>query len=168
MAEEFSIRFAEERDAALILSFIRELAVYEHLEDQVRANEEDIRVSLFERRQAEVLLGEANGLPAAFAVFFHNYSTFLGKANLYLEDLFVREEYRGRGLGRAMLRRLAQIAAERGCERLDWLCLDWNSPAIAFYRGLGAQVIGDRRVFRLSGERLAGFAASESVERRKS
>ena len=159
----FLIRFANEKDAALILALIRELAVFERLEDQITATLEDIRVSLFEKRQAEVIIGEVNGEPAAFALFFHNYSTFLGKANLFLEDLFVKEEYRGNGFGKAMLRHLAEIAVERGCERLDWLCLDWNSPAIAFYQGVGAIILDDRRVFRISGDRLADFAKSESV-----
>ncbi len=159
----FLIRFANEKDAALILALIRELAVFERLEDQITATLEDICVSLFEKRQAEVIIGEVNGEPAAFALFFHNYSTFLGKANLFLEDLFVKEEYRGNGFGKAMLRHLAEIAVERGCERLDWLCLDWNSPAIAFYQGVGAIILDDRRVFRISGDRLADFAKSESV-----
>lgn len=157
------IRFAREEDAALILEFIRQLAVFEKLEDQITASAEDIRVSLFEKRQAEVIIAEVSGEPAAFALFFHNYSTFLGKANLFLEDLFVKEEYRGHGLGEAMLRRLAQIAVERGCERLDWLCLDWNHPAIAFYQRVGAVILADRRVFRISGDRLADFVKSKSV-----
>lgn len=157
------IRFAREEDAALILEFIRQLAVFEKLEDQITASVEDIRVSLFEKRQAEVIIAEVRGEPAAFALFFHNYSTFLGKANLFLEDLFVKEEYRGNGLGEAMLRRLAEIAVERGCERLDWLCLDWNHPAIAFYQRVGAVILADRRVFRISGDRLADFTKSESV-----
>ncbi len=160
----FLIRFAEEKDAGLILEFIRELAVFEKLENQITATIEDIRVSLFEKRQAEVIIGEVNGKPATFAVFFHNYSTFLGKANLFLEDLFVKEEYRGNGFGKAMLKCLAEITVEHGCERLDWFCLDWNSPAIAFYQGMGAMILDDRRVFRLSGERLARFAKSESIE----
>jgi GNAT superfamily N-acetyltransferase len=159
----FLIRFANEKDAALIFELIRELAVFERLEDQISATVEDIRISLFEKRQAEVIIGEVNGEPAAFALFFHNYSTFLGKANLFLEDLFVKEQYRGNGFGEAMLRRLSKIAVERGCERLDWLCLDWNSPAIAFYQGVGAIILDDRRVFRISGDRLADFAKSKSV-----
>ncbi len=111
----------------------------------------------------EVIVGEVDGKSAAFGVFFHNCSTFLGKANLFLEDLFVKEEYHGNGFGKAMVRCLAEIAVERGCERLDWLCIDWNSSAIAFYQGMGAMILDDRRVFRISGERLAHFAKSESV-----
>ncbi|HBF40055.1 MAG TPA: GNAT family N-acetyltransferase [Firmicutes bacterium] len=159
------IRYAEEKDVALILAFIHELAAFERMADQVTASGEDIRLSLFEKRQAEVILGEANSEPAAFALFFHNYSTFLGKANLFLEDLFVKEQYRGNGFGKAMLRRLAQIAVERGCERIDWLCLDWNRPAINFYQGIDAVILDDRRVFRISGDRLEGFANFESVKR---
>lgn len=160
-AASLHIRIAEAQDTALILEFIRELAAFEGMADQVAATAGDIRVSLFERQQAEVIIGEMDGSPAAFALFFHNYSTFLGKANLYLEDLFVREEYRGRGVGKAMLRRLARIAVERGGERLDWLCLDGNDPAIDFYRRLGAEVLNDRRVFRISGNQLAAYAKSE-------
>lgn len=130
--ETFAIRPAGESDAALLLSLIRELAVCEKLDDQITANEEDIRVSLFEKKQAEAIIGEANGRQSAFALFFHNYSTFLGKANLYLEDLFVKEEFRGRGVGKAMLRYLAAIDVERGCERLDWLCLDRNRSTGGF------------------------------------
>jgi len=155
------IRYAKEKDAALILSFIKELAVFEGMDDQVVAGESDIRVSLFERKQAEVIIGEVDGTPAAFALFFHNYSTFLGKANLFLEDLFVREPYRGGGTGTAMLQRLAQIAVERGCERLDWLVLDDNTDGAAFYKKHGAGALSDRRVFRLDGNRLTAFAASK-------
>ena len=163
MSATLRIRFAENKDAALILEFIRDLALFEGMEDQVIAAAEDVRASLFESKQAEVIIGEVNGKPAAFALFFHNYSTFLGKANLYLEDLFVREEHRGQGIGKAMLRRLAEIAVERGCGRLDWLVLDDNRPAIGFYRKLGAESLSDRRVFRISGNRLAAFAKSESI-----
>ena len=154
------IRFAEEQDAALILDFIKELAVYEGMANEVTATADDIRASLFERRQAEVIIGEINRKPAAFALFFHNYSTFLGGANLFLEDLFVKEQNRGNGVGRAMLRRLAQIAAERGCKRLDWLVLDDNAAGAEFYFKHGAKKLSDRRVFRLEKEALTAFAAS--------
>ena len=155
-----SIRPAQEKDAELILSFIRELAVYENMEDQITATAEDLRRSIFEKRQAEVVIGWIDHHPAAFALYFYNYSTFLGKANLFLDDLYVKEKFRGQGIGRAMLQYLSQTAVENSCERLDWLCLDWNLAAAGFYKGLGAQVLDDRRVFRLSGERLAAFAAS--------
>ncbi|ADY55737.1 GCN5-related N-acetyltransferase [Syntrophobotulus glycolicus DSM 8271] len=159
----FAVRWAEAEDAGVIWELIHRLAALEKMEDQVTATVEDIRISLFEKKQAEVIIGEAAGEPAAFALFFHHYSTFLGHANLYLEDLFVREEYRGRGLGRALLSRLAEIALERGCGRLDWLCLDWNAPAISFYQRLGARVLDDRRVWRISGDRLTALAGSKSV-----
>jgi GNAT superfamily N-acetyltransferase len=155
------IRYAPEKDAALILDFIRELAEFENMGGQVAATEADIRVSLFEKGQAGVIIAELDGLPAAFALFFHSYSTFLGRASLFLEDLFVREAFRGNGIGTAMLRRLAQIAAERGCGRLDWLVLDDNAGGAAFYRKHGAAALTDRRVYRLDGERLNGLAAGK-------
>jgi GNAT superfamily N-acetyltransferase len=156
-----SIRYAEEADSALILNFITELAVFEGMGDKVAATEEDIRVSLFERKQAEVIIAEADGSPAAFALFFANYSTFLGKANLFLDDLFVRESYRGNGIGTALLQRLARIAVERGCGRLDWLVLDDNADGAAFYRKQGAAALTDRRVYRLDGGNLIAFAAGK-------
>lgn len=157
---EFTIRKAVREDAEFILTMIHELARYERLEDQITATVEDIRSSLFDRKEAEVIIGQVGDTPAAFALYYYSYSTFLGRANLFLEDLFVKEEFRGRGYGKAMLQHLAQIATENGCRRLDWLCLDWNSPAIAFYKGLGAEVLDDRRVFRISGERLTELAQS--------
>ena len=117
--------------------------------------------SLFDKKQAQVIIGEVNGIPAAFALFFHSYSTFLGKANLFLEDLFVREPYRGQKIGTAMLRRLAQIAVEQGCGRLDWLVLDDNLPGGAFYQKHGARPLSDRRVYRLDGEALTALAANK-------
>ena len=150
----FSIRYANEGDCALILQFIQELAAYEKLAHEVVATEEILRRSLFEKRQAEVLIGEEQGKPVAFALYFHNFSTFLGKANLYLEDLFVKPACRGRGYGRAMLRRLSQIALERDCERLDWWCLDWNEQAVCFYQSIGAAAMDEWTVFRLQGETL--------------
>lgn len=156
--EGFTIRYAEEKDAATVLSFIRELAVFEKMEEEMTATLPDIQSSLFQKKQAQVLLAESGGLPAGFAVFFYSYSTLLGGANIYLEDLFVKKEFRGRGLGRALLRRLAQIAAEQGCRRLDWLCHDWNTPAAAFYSSIGAYAINDRRMYRIDGKQLAEFA----------
>ena len=152
--QNFKIRLAEEKDTLLILQFIRELAAYEKLLHEVVATEEILRESLFQKRQAEVLIGEYDGKPVAFALFFHNFSTFLGKANLYLEDLYVREEYRGKGLGRILFRALAETALERGCGRLDWWCLDWNEKSIAFYRSLGAIPMSDWTVYRLEEESL--------------
>lgn len=150
----FRIRPAEEADCPLILDFILALAAYENMENEVVATVEGLHESLFQRRQAEVMIGEYEGKPVAFALFFHNYSTFLGKANLYLEDLFVQEAYRGRGFGKAMFRELAAIAVARGCERLDWWCLDWNENSIAFYKRMGAVAMSDWTVYRLGGEAL--------------
>lgn len=161
----FMVRFAKEADCALILEFIQALAVYEKMEDQVVATIEKLRDSLFVRRQAEVLIGESGGRPVACAIFFHNYSTFQGRANLYLEDLFVKEEDRGNGFGRAMLRALATVAVERGCGRLDWSCLDWNAPSIEFYKKLGAVPMKEWIVFRLKDDALEQNAYPESVAR---
>jgi GNAT superfamily N-acetyltransferase len=159
-----SIRFAGEADAALVLRFIRDLARFEGMESLVVAGEDDIRESLFARGQAEVLIGEHGGEALAFALFYPVYSTFLGGQNLFLEDLFVREAHRGRGIGRQMFARLAQIAAERGCERLDFYVLEDNAAGARFYQRLGAKPLLDRRVFRLDGERLRGFAASDTAQ----
>ena len=158
----FTIRFATETDCPVILRFIRSLAAYEKLEDQVVATEASLRESLFCQKQAQVLIGEENGTPVAFALFFHNYSTFLGRAGLYLEDLYVEESCRGRGYGKAMLARLAAIAKARGCHRMDWWCLDWNQSSVDFYKKLGAAPMSDWTVFRLEGEALNTLAAEGS------
>ncbi|MDW5562739.1 MAG: GNAT family N-acetyltransferase [Methanomassiliicoccus sp.] len=157
---EFVIREAGESDTALILTFIRRLAEYEGLSSEVIADEGTLLDSLFAKHQADVIIGEFEGMPVAFALFFHNFSTFLGKANLYLEDLFVDERYRGRGLGRAMLACLARIALERGCGRLDWWCLDRNEPSIRFYKRLGARPMDDWTVYRVDGDALGHLARS--------
>lgn len=156
----FFIRYATERDVELILDFIRRLAKYEGLLDEVVATPEVLKDSLFTKRQAEVIIGELDGEPVAFALFFHNFSTFLGKANLYLEDLFVDESFRGRDLGRCMFACLARIAVERGCERLDWWCLDWNASSIAFYERMGARPMSDWTVYRVDGQRLIDLSRS--------
>ncbi|MBW2175547.1 MAG: GNAT family N-acetyltransferase [Deltaproteobacteria bacterium] len=151
----FTIRKAGADDAALILSFIRELAEYEKLSHEVVATEELLEETLFgERHTAEVLIGEYQGSPVAFALFFHNFSTFLGRPGIYLEDLFVKQVYRGKGLGRCMLAYLAHLARERGCGRLEWWVLDWNTPAIDFYRSLHATPMDEWTVFRITGESL--------------
>lgn len=155
----FTIRFAREGDESLVLSFIRRLADYERLSSEVVATEEVLHESLFVKRQAEVIFGELDGAPVAFALFFHNFSTFLGKANLYLEDLFVDEGYRGRGLGQCMFACLASIALERGFRRLDWWCLDWNEPSISFYLGMGARPMSDWTVYRIEGRTLEELAS---------
>ncbi len=149
-----TIRFATENDCALILHFIRDLAEYEKMADQVVASEELLREWIFEKQKAEVLFVCEEGKELGFALFFHNFSTFLGRAGIYLEDLFVLQEYRGKGYGKALLKKLAQIAVERGCGRLEWSCLDWNSPSIDFYRSLGAIPMDDWTTYRLTGETL--------------
>lgn len=154
----FSIRNAGRSDVPLILHFIRQLAVYEHMEDEVVATEELLEEWLFDREKAEVLIALEGETAVGFALYFHNFSTFLGRAGIYLEDLFVLEEYRGRGYGKALLRRLAQIALERGCGRLEWCCLDWNQPSIDFYRSLGAVPMSDWTTYRLTGETLYNMA----------
>ena len=157
-----TFRFAEEADTSLILRFIRELAEYEHLLDQVVADEETLRDQLFQKHRAEVLFALEEGEEIGFALFFHNFSTFLGRAGLYLEDLYVRPEYRGRGYGKALFQQLAAIAAERGCGRLEWWCLDWNTPSIGFYKSLGAEAMEDWTVYRLSGQALRHLGRPES------
>jgi len=158
----FAIRTATESDVALILTFIRDLARYEKLEDRVVATEESLRATLFGNpRFAEVLIGEEDGTPMGFALFFHNYSTFLGRPGVYLEDLFVKREGRGRGYGKALLARLAAIANERNCGRVEWAVLDWNEPSITFYRSLGAISLDDWKMFRLTGDALNALAAED-------
>ena len=149
-----TIRFATENDCAMILHFIRDLAEYEKMADQVVASEELLREWIFEKQKAEVLFVCEEGKELGFALFFHNFSTFLGRAGIYLEDLFVLQEYRGKGYGKALLKKLAQIAVECGCGRLEWSCLDWNSPSIDFYRSLGAIPMDDWTTYRLTGETL--------------
>jgi GNAT superfamily N-acetyltransferase len=152
--EGFQLRFAEDKDTALILGFIRELAAYEKMSDDVIATEEVLRESLFERRAAEVVIGEYEGNPAGFALFFHNFSTFLGRPGIYLEDLYVRPEMRGKGLGKIMLSFLARLTVERKCGRLEWACLDWNEPSIRFYKNLGAVPMDEWTVYRVSDRAL--------------
>ncbi len=151
---DFSIRMAEKKDLRIILDFIFELAKYEKLLEEVVANEEILLESLFVKHQAEVIIGEYKGEAIGFALFFHNFSTFLGKANLYLEDLFVKEMFRGLGFGKAMFECLGKICEERDCSRLDWWCLDWNQSSINFYKKLGAKPMEDWTVYRITGEEL--------------
>jgi GNAT superfamily N-acetyltransferase len=157
---ELEIRAATEDDVPLVLSLIKELAEYERLSHEVVATEESLRHWLFgERRVAEVLIGRHGVEPAGFALFFHNFSTFLGKPGIYLEDLYVRPEFRGAGIGRALLIHLARLARARDCGRLEWSVLDWNEPAIGFYKGIGASPVSGWTVYRLSGEALDELAA---------
>ena len=152
------IRRATRDDVPVILEFIGELAEYEHMSDQVVATPELLEEWIFERGRAEVLLAELAGKIVGFALFFHNFSTFLGRAGIYLEDLFVRPEARGQDPGKALLRELARIALERGCGRLEWACLDWNAPSIAFYRAQGAVPMEEWTTWRLTGESLRHMA----------
>ena len=159
MDEEFRVRPAAEHEVAVILGFIRELAEYEHLAHEVVATEEELRASLFgARRYAEVVFGCLNDVPVGFALFFHSYSTFLGRPGLYLEDLYVRPAARGRRVGLRLLAWLAQTAVERGCGRLEWAVLDWNAAAIAFYLKLGASL---KKTCRVTGTALAALAARD-------
>ncbi|MGC8518260.1 MAG: GNAT family N-acetyltransferase [Steroidobacteraceae bacterium] len=154
------IRPARETDIAQILEFIRALARYERLEHEVVATEAQLRETLFgAHRYAEVLIASAADEPVGFALFFHSYSTFKGQPGLYLEDLYVKEHLRGQGIGRQLLRRLARLAIERRCARLEWAVLEWNAPSIAFYRNLGARPLDDWRTFRLTGEALEKLGA---------
>lgn len=157
---EVEIRPATAEDAPLILSLIHELAEYEKLSHEVVATEETLRETLFgERPFAEVLLAFVGEEPAGFALFFHNFSTFLGKPGIYLEDLYVRPEHRGAGAGRALLSRLARLTVERGCGRLEWWVLDWNEPSIGFYESLGARAMDDWTVYRVAGAALEDLAS---------
>lgn len=151
-------RFAERSDTPLILQFIKELAEYEKMLSEVIADEQTLEEWIFDRNRAEVIFVLDNGVEAGFALFFHNFSTFLGRAGIYLEDLYVRPEYRGKGYGRALLKKLACIAGERGCGRLEWWCLDWNRPSIDFYLSLGAEPMSDWTVYRISGDTLKELA----------
>jgi len=145
-----AFRGATPDDTGLILSFIKALAEYEHMQHLVAADEALLREWIFEKQKAEVFFAMADGREVGIALYFHNFSTFLGRAGIYLEDLFVLPEYRGRGFGKAILRRLAAIAVERGCGRLEWACLNWNQPSIDFYLSLGAEPMSDWTVYRLS------------------
>lgn len=158
MKEICSFRSAERRDVPLILRYIRELARYEKLEEEVVATEEILEEWLFDKEKAEVIFAVVEGKEVGFALFFHNFSTFLGRAGIYLEDLYVEPAHRGQGIGTALLRELARIAVARGCGRLEWWCLDWNSPSIEFYRSLGAEAMDDWTGYRISGETLGKLA----------
>ena len=151
---EISVRFAGREDLPLILHFIKRLAEYERMADMVVADEATLEKQLFEDKRAEVLFVTVDGKAAGFALFFHNFSTFLGRAGIYLEDLCVLPEHRGKGYGKALLRQLAAIAVERGCGRLEWSCLDWNQPSIDFYLSMGAVPMEGWTVYRLTGDTL--------------
>ena len=158
--EQLSVvfRFGERNDCALILRFIRELAVFERLEHEVVATEELLSEWLFDKHAAEVLFAVVDGREVGIALFFSNFSTFLGRAGMYLEDIYVQPEFRGRGIGTTILRKLAHIAVERGYGRFEWSCLDWNTPAIELYRSFNADPMSDWTTYRLSGDALRIFA----------
>ncbi len=154
MNQTLTFRYAQKDDIAVILEFIRDLASYENMLDEVVATESLLEEWIFDKKKAEVIIASVGKDDVGFALFFHNFSTFLGRAGLYLEDLYVKPEFRGRGYGKAMLKKLAEIAVERKCGRLEWCCLDWNRPAIDFYLSVGAKPMGDWTTYRLTGENL--------------
>lgn len=154
-----TFRYAKESDTALILQFIKDLAEYEKMLHEVIATENMLREWLFDKKKAEVIFAVVDGAEVGFALFFHNFSTFLGRAGIYLEDLYVKPEFRGCGYGKFILKKLAQIAVERGCGRLEWWCLDWNKPSIDFYLSLGAEPMKDWTVYRIAGDTLKNMAS---------
>jgi len=156
--EHIRLRFAEEKDTALILEFIRGLAEYEHLLDTVKIQEADIKEYAFEKKLIEVVIGEYDGTPAGFALFFHNYSTFVGRPGIFIEDLFVKPEMRGKGLGKILFSFLAKIAVERNCGRLEWSCLNWNEPSIKFYKSQGARPLDEWTTYRITGDGIKKLA----------
>ena len=158
MDSGINFRYAGRDDVPLILRFVKELAEYEKLLDEVVADERTLEEWLFDRQKAEVIFALEDGKEVGYALFFHNFSTFLGRAGIYLEDLYVQPEYRGKGHGKGLLKKLASIAVERGCGRLEWSCLDWNRPSIDFYLSLGAQPMSDWTVYRLAGNTLTELA----------
>ena len=155
---ELTFRFAVKEDVSTILYFIRQLAEYERMSNEVVATEALLEEWIFEKQKAEVLFAVADGKEIGFALFFHNFSTFLGRAGIYLEDLFILPEYRGKGYGKAILSELAKITVERGCGRLEWCCLDWNRPSIDFYLSLHAVPLSDWTIYRLTGNSLLEMA----------
>lgn len=152
--EGFKIRFADESDVPLILKFIKDLAEYEKMSDDVLTTEKMLEEVLFKEKIAEVIIGEYKEEAVAFSLFFHNFSTFVGKKGLYLEDVYVNPNMRGQGIGKILLSFLAKLAAERNCGRFEWCCLNWNQPSIDFYRSLGAKSMDEWMTFRLDGEEL--------------
>lgn len=153
-----AFRDAERKDVSLILQFIKEIAAYEKMSDQVIADETTLETWIFDKEKAEVFFVLEEGKEVGFALYFHNFSTFVGRGGIYLEDVYIRPEYRGKGYGKAILKKLAAIAVERGCGRMEWVCLDWNQPSIDFYLSLGAQPMSDWTLYRLTGDALAQLA----------
>lgn len=153
-----AFRDAERKDVPLILQFIKEIAAYEKMSDQVIAEETTLETWIFDKEKAEVFFVLEEGKEVGFALYFHNFSTFVGRGGIYLEDVYILPEYRGKGYGKAILKKLAAIAVERGCGRMEWVCLDWNQPSIDFYLSLGAQPMSDWTLYRLTGDALAQLA----------
>lgn len=158
MENKLAFRYAERKDVPLILQFIKDLAEYEKMLEEVVADEATLEEWIFDQKKAEVIFAMEKGNEVGFALFFHNFSTFLGRAGLYLEDLFVLPEYRGKGYGKQILQKLAAIAVQRKCGRLEWWCLDWNQSSIDFYLSLGAEPMSDWTVYRISGDTLQDLA----------
>ncbi len=158
MEQKLSFRNAERKDTPLILRFIKKLADYEKMSGEVVADEKTLECWIFDKQKAEVIFAVENGKEIGFALFFHNFSTFLGKAGIYLEDLYIDEEFRKKGYGKALLKKLAAIAVERGCGRLEWWCLDWNKQSIDFYLSLGAKPMSDWTTYRITGDTLKKLA----------
>ena len=158
MSDNFEIRFATVNDTQTILDFIKALAEYEHMSDDVVATPALLEEWIFKKKKAEVVFAVENGKEVGFALFFHNFSTFLGRSGIYLEDLFVLPEHRGKGYGKALLKFLAKTTVERGCGRLEWCCLDWNKPSIDFYLSVGAKPLDDWTIYRMTGDELKEFA----------
>ena len=158
MKDTLTFRYATPSDTALILQFIKALAIYEKMENEVVATQALLQEWIFEKKKAEVIFAVVDGEEVGFALFFHNFSTFLGRAGIYLEDLFVLPEHRGKGYGKAILKKLAAIAVERDCGRLEWWCLDWNKPSIDFYRSLGAEPMSEWTTYRITGDTLQELA----------
>lgn len=158
MEHQLEFRFAGKEDTGKILFFIENLAAYEGMSDEVIATRELLHEWIFEKKKAEVIFAVEDGVEVGFALFFHNFSTFLGRAGIYLEDLYVNLEHRGRGYGKALLKELARITVERGCGRLEWSCLDWNRPSIDFYLSLDAKPMEGWTVYRLTGDTLKNMA----------
>ncbi len=149
MDNQLTFRFATEEDVALVLKFIKGIAEYEKMLDQVETNEELLHEYLFEKKRAEVIFAVVDNVEVGFALFFHNYSTFVGKSGLYLEDIFVWPEYRGKGYGKAIFKQLVKIAHDRDCGRMEWVCLNWNQPSIVFYLSLNAKPMDEWTTYRL-------------------
>lgn len=162
MENNLEFRFAQEEDVEKILFFIKELADYEKMLNEVVATKELLQEWIFEKKKAEVIFAILDGEEIGFALFFHNFSTFLGRSGIYLEDLFVLPQYRKNGYGKAIFKQLAKIAIDRGCGRLEWWCLDWNKPSIDFYLSLGAEPMDDWTVYRIAGDDLKNMGSSNS------